>query len=149
MKRHITTTHIKDTSVKEPIQISNDEIEFDLNYVLNAEKSIEKKLECYNRPPVTVLTKTREGKEKVNHGYMTIEFNLGLFEYMKENLTKELKKRFEVDVTTKKVVKVQARMFKEALAEVHGAVEYNVQNRDQHRGLVMIMLVRSFLNLVT
>ena len=38
MKRHITTTHIKDTSVKEPIQISNDEIEFDLNYVLNVEK---------------------------------------------------------------------------------------------------------------
>ena len=35
MKRHITTKHIKDTSVKEPLQISNDEIKFDLNYVLN------------------------------------------------------------------------------------------------------------------
>ena len=35
MKRHITTKRIKDTSVKEPLQISSDEIKFDLNYVLN------------------------------------------------------------------------------------------------------------------
>ena len=51
-------------------------------YVLNSINTVNKKIECSKRIPVKILDKTTSGADKVNNATMTMEFNLGVFEYL-------------------------------------------------------------------
>ena len=128
IKAHISNKHSKPAAKFAVINDKQDEIR---KYVLNIEKSIDKKLDCANRNPVTVNRKTLHDAEKSDgNSSMTLSLNLGVFEHMSNNLAKELKSRRNIDVIEKKHPKVPTQLFGNAIAEKQGEAFFKVNENE-------------------
>jgi hypothetical protein len=133
MKTHITRLH-KDQSVEETDEIiERDDDDGQIReYVLKVKDSVDKKLKCGNLDPVKVLTVRTNGKEKANNETMTIQLNLGMFEYLIRHLGEELSKRKQIEVKAdpKPPPKAPTDLFSDAIVECQGNAKFRVNGKD-------------------
>ena len=133
MKTHITRLH-KGQPLEEavgPLVNTNENGQI-RDYVLKVKDSVEKKLKCANLDPVKVLTVRTNGKEKVNNETMTLQLNLGLFEYLIRHLGEELAKRKNVELKAdaKPPPKALTDLFGDAIVECQGDAKFTVEGKE-------------------